>query len=205
MSDVIGGVKQVGDVVASWWPVLTGGGSIAVCKYIVLPGYRRVRSGLRRVDEALKQVDKMAAAFGENGGSTLADMIRRTNHHSRHMSARLVALEDFIAVPLFEADRAGTFTRVNKALEMLSGFSMAELVGRGWINLVRPEERTRVVDEWTHAIEDCRACDITMRIETRHHKAVMVQLVAHPVVDDITDELFSWRGQMLVLSAEGCK
>jgi PAS domain S-box-containing protein len=195
--------KDIGDLFIAWWPVLVsvGGVLIAAWRYLLRPRWRALKAFWVRLEAALDQVDRMAKALGDNGGSSLADMIRSTNDRSRLTAARVSYLQNFIERPMFEANQSGIFTRVNSAFELMSGYSNVELVNHGWINLVLPAERNRVIDEWFHAIEDKRVCVIDTPIKTRSGSAIQIQITAFPVIDDGGNkELLSWMGELRIIS-----
>jgi PAS domain S-box-containing protein len=192
--------KDFGDVVTTWWPLFVAAATVitALWRYLLRPCYGRVTTFWARLEAALVQVEKLDKAFQVNGGSSALDLIRGTHHLSRLTAARVSYLQNFIERPMFEADHTGTFTRVNRSVEMITGYSNAELVGHGWINLVLPAERTRVVQEWEHAIEDRRSCVIETPVKTRSQRVVNIQITAFPVIDDATKELFSWLGELII-------
>jgi PAS domain S-box-containing protein len=62
-------------------------------------------------------------------------------------------LIDSLVVPASLHDVGGWFLHANAAAERASGYSNAELLGRHYTDLLRPEERERVAKQFRHAVE----------------------------------------------------
>ncbi len=70
--------------------------------------------------------------------------------------ARFRALLTAAPVGIFQADLAGNCTFINQQCAQLMGMSEAEVLGRGWVNAIHPDDRARVVDEWYQAVHSER-------------------------------------------------
>lgn len=57
-------------------------------------------------------------------------------------------------VPLFAADAAGGWTRVNAPYQTLLGAKEYQLLGRKWVKFIRPDDLSRVMDEYERAVAD---------------------------------------------------
>ncbi len=73
---------------------------------------------------------------------------RRAEDLIRESEERFRTLTSLSPVGFFVADQAGNCEYVNEAYEAMSGRSLEDCVGRGWVNGIHPDERDRVFEEW---------------------------------------------------------
>lgn len=66
---------------------------------------------------------------------------------------RIRQLYRALDIPVFEADHNGHFTYVNPAYSKLTGMSVEEAMGEGWVESLVPEDRARVFKAWSSATE----------------------------------------------------
>jgi PAS domain S-box-containing protein len=58
------------------------------------------------------------------------------------------ALSDCLPVGIFTADREGRCAYINPRCQEIVGCTLEESLGEGWLNLVHPEDRDRVLKPW---------------------------------------------------------
>lgn len=191
--------KDLGDVVKAWWYVIATVLAPVVWRY----GMKPVVDFVRRLDASIVMVDRMSKALGTNGGSSLADKIHITAKVSVMNAARMAAFMDQIERPLFETDVDGSYTRINRAMEDLLGYSSDDMRGRGWITAVADEDRDRTVREWFHTIEDKRACVIRTRLLSRRGIVIDARIEAQPMDND--GDIVAWMGTVSVIHAQGAR
>lgn len=180
------------------WSTIAGGTYTAYRAVLKPKILKPCRAFVGRLNSALHKVDLMSTALGPNGGKSLADQISSTHQKVSLTEARVTGLSDFLETPLFEANPQGEYTRVNRAFELLFGYSPAELAGMGWVTIVRPEERDRVVREWQSAVAQRRAYWTTAVYVTRAGGQVHVIVRAQPVVDGKAGSILGWFGAIAV-------
>lgn len=193
--------KEVGDMVKTWWPIVVSGVLWPFAQFVIKPAYLRAKAFFARVDDTMHKVSVMSVALGPNGGSSLADLIRLTARTSTMNAARVQAFIDSLDRALFEADLNGEYSRINRAMEALLGYSSDDLRGRGWITVVADEDRDRAVREWFHAIEDRRACVIRTRLLSRRGTELLVRISAQPMLNDASGEVVAWLGAVDLVAA----
>lgn len=160
----------------------------------------RLRATFDRAALAIDRIDVMARELGDNGGASLKDAVMQTRGLVLLVNARQVALRHAIGVPLFEVDATGHLLSANFALERLTGYSAAELLGLGWVNVIDPGDRDRYMREWEQAIADRRAFVAGCRFLTRAGALVVVTVAAQPMIagDDMTAAPVGWFGRVEV-------
>lgn len=154
------------------------------------------RLDLDRLEVAMGKVDSISAALGPNGGKSLGDAVMRIERLSRRTAARVTGLGNVSDAPFFEADKEGRYIWCNSAFESTFGYSSASMEGMGWVNLIHPEDRERVVRDWKHCVEDKRAIETTCRYVHRSGTLSAVRVSAFPVPDEVTDEVIGWMGRV---------
>lgn len=104
------------------------------------------------VDLIAPKVDAMSLALGPNGGTSLADSIRRSE-------ARQVLMLQTLPWPTWEANAHGENTRVNVAFERMFQYSSSDLHGNGWKSLLHPDDFNDYVRAWSMTVKDKRDFD----------------------------------------------
>ena len=74
----------------------------------------------------------------------------------RESEERFRSLSTSSPVGIFESDVDGRLTYVNPCLVELHGGSAAALLGRGWVELIHPEDRDALVAGWSAALAEGR-------------------------------------------------
>jgi diguanylate cyclase (GGDEF)-like protein/PAS domain S-box-containing protein len=121
-------------------------------------------------------------------------LARDVTEHRAAERARQAAEQRFEVVfdrapnGMFLADREGRFLRVNAALGELTGFSRDELLGKGPLDVVHPDDVAKVMD----ALEAMRDGDVTLDHRVNHHdgRAVWVSVSGTLVRDDRGEPLY---------------
>lgn len=110
-------------------------------------------------EELSDKLDLIMSQLVPNGGSSIKDSLDRIEDKQEFFGSFLKAQMNVNAKALFEADRTGRCTWVNRPHSRLTGFQTSEVMGDGWINVVAPECRTRVAEQWRRAVEQEREFD----------------------------------------------
>lgn len=119
-------------------------------KKVVKPSFIWSKS----IIDSLGKIDAIHEQMFTNGGKTLRDAVNRIEN-------RITLLEKqqniyIMDTPhgVFNSNKDGRFTTVNRTLCRMTGKTEGELLGNGWINSVSERDRERVVDSWKYAIEN---------------------------------------------------
>lgn len=95
----------------------------------------------RRMAETAERIEKLTAYTEE----VLAQAVGAKE--------RIRQLYRALEIPVFETDMHGHCTYVNPAYSKLTGLTVEEAIGEGWVEAIHPEDRTRVFKAWTSATE----------------------------------------------------
>ena len=165
---------------------------------------RRINAGLVKLDAfdpvqfatCVAEVARIRVAIEPNGGHSLYDKVSAAGKAAQLGQARLSTMLDVVVErPMFEADEKGDFTWVNAAFEKTFETSCDAMGGRGFINLILPEDRDRFIRDWRHAVQDRRPFITMVRYLTmRSGTHVTGRCSAQPITDEVTEKAIAWMG-----------
>ncbi len=103
----------------------------------------------------------------------------------RQRQAELEAMNNASPLGIFRADPVGNCVYVNRRFEDLCGIPESVAMGRGWVDMVHPEDRERVVAEWEKAVaKEIPLSASTYRIVRSDGSVIWVSAKAAPILDD---------------------
>jgi PAS domain S-box-containing protein len=178
MSDAYEIIQQVSGAIAGAAAVVA-----AVRKFVWGPSARLAREIYGLIDTNARQQQTLDAIMYElrpNGGSSLRDAVARIEARVAKGESKVNALFGEVGVAMLEADSDGACTFVSPAWSRLTGVSISDAIGWGWINSVHHGDRDAVVHEWRSAVEQHRACSLRFRLARDPQCRVNVQ--RRPVV-----------------------
>lgn len=147
------------------------------------------RSSLK-ISQLMEDVGEMKAILSPNGGSSIADKINRIDEKVHSIEDRTLHFEQeqlMIAAELpfgiYHTDRDGRMTYANSYYRRLTGRSIEELLGTGWINSIHPNDRGIAFQQWTDAVRDERDYDDVQRLVGIAGDVQTVRVKAHPKID----------------------
>lgn len=160
-----------------------------------------VAAHLQKLD---RDVGAVLAELRPNGGTSLRDAINRLERTQveqalarQKSDARIMAVLNYDAVPMFESDAEGRCLWVNRAMLVITGRTDAEMLDHGWTNAIHPEDRPRVRELWEAAIREVRAFEEEFRYARPDGHAVRAYVTARPILASNGD-LQGWLGQAAV-------
>jgi PAS domain S-box-containing protein len=141
-------------------------GSIMVALFSMLPRFRTMVKRYwrktfgksfalleRHIASEEIQLNRIEAELHSNGGNSLRDEIRQIIDTQFKFEAHLNASMNVHQVALFRTDASGGVIASNRAHQILTGFNVLQLQGDGWINVICPKDRERVMKAWKAAVE----------------------------------------------------
>jgi PAS domain S-box-containing protein len=133
--------------------------------------------------EAVAKLEKIGSEFSNNGGSSLRDAIDRIEGVTVMNTGRIWAMMADDSSARWEADVKGECIYMNRTGMKWAGRSFAELRGRGWVNVIDPLDRARVVKEWFDAVRDGRSFESHYSWLDINNDPIPVSAVSHPLRD----------------------
>lgn len=119
---------------------------------------------VRELSTAINSVNGIKAQFENNGGSTLKDAIDNLQKSVLRIEQRQIMGEQRTKALMnsdptknfFEANEKGECLWASVGYLRLTGKSLEDVRGNGWIGVIAPEDRKRVVEEWSDAVTQNR-------------------------------------------------
>lgn len=99
-----------------------------------------------------------------NGGTSLRDAVDGLRRSQMFQDRSYEALLDMHEDPLFRSDRFGQCEWINKAYAKLTGKTLDDTRGNGWLTYVHPDDRAAVFAEWRASIDQNRNFEMEYRI-----------------------------------------
>jgi PAS domain S-box-containing protein len=118
-----------------------------------------------------------------NGGSSLHDKISRIETAMLRDNAVRRQQISATGLAFWESDAEGKTIFASDALSELIGIDTDGILGNGWVTNLHPEDRERVYQEWSDAMEQKRAFLSVYRFVHRDGQSVTVQGRSHPILD----------------------
>jgi len=171
------------DIVTILGGLGSAAGTVYGCyKLIIKPTF----AILRKLKTSFEILEKMQEEFKPNGGSSLRDAINRIEtkllieQHARR------AMSMAMDMGVFETDGNGLCTWINEFYSGLTGISIDEAKGFGWITGVYEGDRERVTDEWTSAVKQQRIFRLEFGMfNSKTQEYSKVYCTAFPVINHV--------------------
>ena len=84
-------------------------------------------------------------------------------------------------VGLFRTDENGLIVYVNERYEKLTGKTLEELKGTGWIDTIHTSDSEKVVSEWQRCIDEHKKFVLEYRVEHKNKRVVWILGQATPI------------------------
>lgn len=126
--------------------------------------YRRVIRPLAQLPEFMSKIEVITKELTTNGGSSLKDKVIATSRDVKLILSRSLAVTQLDPRPIFEMDRHGLCTWVNKSYLKLVGLSIGDVLGHGWKNILHSDDLHRIAEGWASAVSERREFVTTFRI-----------------------------------------
>lgn len=109
---------------------------------------------------------------------------QRAKEILRESERRFRTLTSHAPVGIFQTDREGKCLFVNESWCELAGMARDEALGEGWARALHPDDRARVLDEWSAAARQGIAFSSEYRFQTPQGQITWLQGSAHPLRND---------------------
>lgn len=148
-----------------------------VWKFIGKP----IVQGFKRISEVYIAVDNINKEFQRNGGGSLRDAVDRIEKTTTHQEERQRILLGLVPFGVIETDTKGHVTFVNRTYLRWTGKEEHELLGEGWVSIIHPDDRERIVREWREAVEQLRSFESRFKLISANGASYIVYSRAIPM------------------------
>ncbi len=108
----------------------------------------------------------------------MLDSLEKNHHELTENEVRYRELSENIPVGIFEADQKGMFTYVNHQWTNLTGLSIYESLGNGWMMALHHEDANKVFQQWEGCLNLGQSFEMEFRFQPKTEKTVWVYGVA---------------------------
>lgn len=129
----------------------------------------------------LAQLDAVVASVRPNGGASLYDKIDSIDRRLAVAEVRSKTVLSTMCLGEWHSNSEGVCVYVSPAACRLVGRSSEDFLGNNWHNVVWPEDRERVADEWAAAVRGQRVFEMRYRWWTHTGELVPIYATANPL------------------------
>lgn len=151
-------------------------------------------------NEMLSALEEIREQMKPNGGDSIRDSLNRIEQKQEFAQSFLKTQLNAHHKALFECDADGRCVWVNRPHVALTGRSFDQMRGLGWVNVVVPDERDKVMDKWQHAIVEQREFDENVTYQLGDGTRVPVHINAYVIRHEETGKVLGYLGEVSPLA-----
>lgn len=142
--------------------------------------------------KAPQRIEEMQAAMQAQQAEMNAHI--EAIRHDLHTAIGLArATWDTLPIPVWQSDNFGMCVHVNTAYREMLGFQFSEVSGMQWKQVIHPDDKERVYEEWASAVSDKRPFNMRHRWQSKSGEVIPVQAQASIILDP-NGNLSGWVG-----------
>lgn len=142
--------------------------------------YTRRVKGLQKMNI---NMDKQSVASDITKRKLTEDALLESEERFRYLS-------ESSPLGIFQTDKDGSVLYLNNKWLEITGMTMQEAFGFGWVQALHPEDHPRVLKEWTRCLEEKRGYDGEFRFVNRSGEVRWVHTRTSPVFSSTGDVIF---------------
>ena len=192
---LIGAITMIGLVWGpkAWPSVYTWLGNIwKSITYPIRGTERKIETLSSQHAEMLKKLDIILEQFSPNGGATVKDSLNRIEKRQAINEVMSVTLANSMNIPMFKTESDGSCVWASKAYLNLTGRSLEDTLGFGWILAIKSSDRSEVREEWGEAIKEKTHFEKVFSIIHAEGGEIRVSCRASPSL--LNNAIVSWVG-----------
>lgn len=138
---------------------------------------------IRQLGPTAQMIGEMYMQFKNNGGSSVMDKLDQINGTLTQIDQESrILIWDSLPQGVFRTDKLGKFTKVNRTLLEMLGRGKYEVIGRGWISYIAPEDRDRVRKEYESSLSEQREFILDFNVLDARNGRIKVSVTARPTL-----------------------
>lgn len=153
---------------------------------LLIPIYvwaKKIKCHFRKMIELPEKVDRIVKEVSPNSGTSMKDVVNRIEFRQILHEQKAHAYVSHAPVAFYETDVNGDCNWVNKAYLRLLEKSEDEVLGKGWITALHPEDKVQTVAIWESSIVDKREFSHDYRMISSSGKIIALHGEAFPLRD----------------------
>jgi PAS domain S-box-containing protein len=128
----------------------------------------------------LQATDTAEAALAL-ANQTLEDRVRERTAELQQSEERFRSLSACSPIGVFQSDCNGSFTYGNLRWEQLSGLTLQDSLGQGWLDALDPQDRQALHQEWLAAARNGASFSREFRVRPAHNELRWLHMRAAPM------------------------
>ena len=138
---------------------------------LIVRAIKAIKGRYQYLETSIGKINEISKEFLPNHGSSLKDLLTKMQAElvkNTELTEKILTRQKWIfdnrEMPIFEADEQGHCVWVNVAYVNLVKRDMNFLLGHGWKNVIAPEDRERVIQNWESCVKDGRDSEDTYSV-----------------------------------------
>lgn len=151
-----------------------------------------------------QQLNRIEAELISNSGSSMRDAVKRIENRVNEIDAFQRAQLNLHDVAVVRTDSKGKVIAVNREYQRLTGASLSEVAGDGWINVIHASNRDEIVRKWFNAVRDRREFhEDILFININTDETFMAHANVYKEIDN-NDNIVGYLGVIIPIMDENC-
>jgi PAS domain S-box-containing protein len=151
---------------------------LAVGRKVISFLWKHISETNASVKKFLNLIPKLEKFTNSCDIETMVGILNRLENGLFHTNQKIQSIIFSMGLASFETDRTGKYTFVSKQWIDLTGLSINEATGNGWINAVQEDFRKEVFSEWESCLLQNREFRMTTKFEKLDRE---ISIVAWPI------------------------
>ncbi len=131
-----------------------------------------------------EQLNRIELELVSNHGSSIKDAIRRIEQRQLGVDAFLRTSLNLHDVAIVRTDAEGKLYYINREYQRLTGASISEVRGDGWVNVIHPDNRDVIVKKWNDSVKSKREFHEDIRFITVNGEPFWAHANVYRELDD---------------------
>ncbi len=184
-----------------WITSTSGAITSAIVMSTTLYGIIHVKI-IKPAQKWLAKVNDLCNELKPNGGSSLRDAIDRIELSLERHNLKMLSLQDFQDLCLYECAPDGSCTYASKALCELFGLSHNDMLGNGWLGGIDEKYRIAAFHHWKECVDQKVPYNNSYIVKNRKTgDHINVITMAKPIIDS-RNQISSYLGIVQVTKNE---
>jgi PAS domain S-box-containing protein len=154
------------------------------------------------ITSRLDKIDKVCDTLGPNGGKSFYDKISSIDKKLGITNTRGAALNSALGLGEWLSDAKGNTLKVNDIICRITGRPESDFLGQEWQNVVHPEDREIVIEEWENSVRYFRDFKMRYRFVSSDRESLTVDATAR-LIHDSTGNIVGYLGTVVFINEKG--
>lgn len=174
--DVISWVGAVSGLVGSVITIVVGMKKFHSC--LIIP----ISSHFNQVNQCFADVaamkKKLEYELSPNGGNSLKDHVKKYGQQVSRIEGIVLAILSSSDKGVWISDESGNSIWLSDFFDKKLGWSITDMLGNGWKNVVHPDDREAVSREFLNSIKDYRSFIMDYRYVNKNDSSIVMKVHA---------------------------